>query len=29
MFNTDIDEKAFYAFAAAELVVIIAWFILG
>lgn len=28
MFNTDIEEKAFYAFAAVELVIIIAWLIL-
>ena len=28
MFNTDIDEKAFFAFVAFELVSIIAWLIL-
>ena len=28
MFNTDIEEKAFYAFAAVVLVIIIAWLIL-
>lgn len=29
MFNTDIDETMVYAFPAVELVIIIAWLILG